>query len=522
MTHLLNILDRLLQENLQPPVSPFHPKPQQNKHQKSASRGSASGAGNGGGGAEQDSWVLIGGEFADLEAKDPRWFEIFVEYFLESSPDTNDDLLFFVRAAPSSVSATGEPEDPIFVKRKINNALPSLTDVVDWKQTFFLNLIVQLPCTLTVAICKKASDVEGERKKSLLGMPSEEKIYVVGGESGAAESGRGENGSGTLNDAAGEATDKAHNGSSSSSLPCSPSNDAATTPASAAASSGARKSRMIALRRVTKKVYAAPYKSRMDVKDAFMNECSFPLVYYTVNDYESRDLHLPICEREYLCVELSAIFPLPDSISPSSPTGPSPLEVPLDVDNSPFPVPAGHGKVVLFQGAVPFSALLDIYQQKGLAVQNQLRLSWSKLAHAGMGGDPTKGDIPVPQRTEYVMMRGPHGKGQCQVAITEPRAASAGDCDGRDAASGGLPKKATLTDRLKFLGNVVKTQIAAAAAAAGGTVDSDGAPKKPECLTGSMTYVNVPWQSIIRSVLAEFCKLEWIAADSAVQLTTQQ
>lgn len=59
-----------------------------------------------------------------------------------NSDTKNDDLLFFVRQTHSE----NENLDPVFVKRKTTpNSLPPLDDAVLWKETFFLNLIVQVP-----------------------------------------------------------------------------------------------------------------------------------------------------------------------------------------------------------------------------------------------------------------------------------------------------------------------------------------------------------------------------------------
>ncbi|RKO95266.1 hypothetical protein CAUPRSCDRAFT_13020 [Caulochytrium protostelioides] len=157
------------------------------------------------------------------------------------------------------------------------------------------------------------------------------------------------------------------------------------------------KARMRAVKRITKKVYTQPYKSRMD-KDGMMNEISFPLMYYTVNDYDNRTLHLPIASRHYLCVELAVNLPRDEPAHPThlpelgdlgawlppgvrgagaGPTVSSPLEsdhhVPVEVDDSPFPVPSSHTKIVLFQGAVPYSALLDIFHQKS-AIQSAVHI----------------------------------------------------------------------------------------------------------------------------------------------------
>ena len=236
-----------------------------------------------------------------------------MHFFLQSPPSSHDDLLFFVRALPSSPSSPllsdNFPDSPIFVRRRIENKLPSLSDVVCWKQTLFLNLICQTSATLTVSICKKDKkeiDLSSERVK---------------------------------------------------------------------------KSSMKCLRRVMKHVYPAPYKSRLDSK-CITTECTYPHIYYSINDFESESLHLDIAESEYLCVELSVIF------DPSSPTTSYVTEnIPVDIDDSPFPTPPNKEKIVLFKGAVSYNALLDVYAQKSTLRKKE-------------------------DEGEYILMRGPEGKGQ--------------------------------------------------------------------------------------------------------------
>jgi len=70
---------------------------------------------------------------------------------LESSCSFNDDLLLFVRQPHQD----NLDQDPVFVKRKVDSEMPQLSDIVLWKDTFFLNLISQLPCRLTASICCK-------------------------------------------------------------------------------------------------------------------------------------------------------------------------------------------------------------------------------------------------------------------------------------------------------------------------------------------------------------------------------
>ena len=221
---LLKVLDSLLKENLHGPIFPL-----ERNSRASSTRNSVE--------------TPIHSD-KDLDSQDPRWKALFISNFIETA-DANDDLLFFVVDSWNLA-----PNEQIIVKRRIlGSGIPSLgSQEIDWKKTFFLNLISQCSCYLTVAICdkEKTDNTTNEQKMSS---------------------------NLTLDQ------------------------DKPTKP------------KMTAINRIVKKVFSAPYKSRMDVKDASMNECSYPLVYYTVNDFESSSLQLPISQNEYLCVELCILLP---------------------------------------------------------------------------------------------------------------------------------------------------------------------------------------------------------------------
>ncbi|KAJ1553761.1 hypothetical protein HK405_006978 [Cladochytrium tenue] len=451
--------------------------------------------------AADAGWVLVDEEPRDPDAADSRWRDLFVKYFLELDSG-NDDLLFFVRDLDDPTQeADGTPDDTIFVRRKVDKAMPSLGNhVVDWKQTLFLNLIIQLPCTLTAAVCKRAPQDKGAKKQG------------TAGASGSA---------------------------SSSDPPASP-------PTSPPASPRTGKSRMVASQRVAKKVYAAPYKSRMDVKDAFMSECAYPLIYYTVNDYESHDLHLPVREKEYLCVELSVVAPV-DGQSLAAASGASSAAdaitaIPLDEDTAPFPTPPGFYKVVLFQGAVSHASLSDVFAQKSLAARTAPlgRKSWGPLSVPAASSAPSgsahlghrrpshsthgrgAAAAAAAPRTEYIMMRGPYGKGQCQVAIKEDRPGGAVGSPDDVTADATDQLRLSLSGRLRSLGHRVRVGLGAVAGLS--TSPPPSSPSSPPSsppplfvgatappldlklptrlndatlLQCSMTYVNIPWVWII-------------------------
>ncbi|KAJ2770585.1 hypothetical protein GGI18_005191, partial [Coemansia linderi] len=306
-------------------------------------------------------------KFVD-DSEDPS--KLFRQYFVESEDSNHDDMLFFVRPIGDASEtgggglknggsvvgkrAAGEEQDAVFVLRKQPppSILPHISEVIMWKETFLLNLIVQMPCKLTVAVCKRRSKQGGAQQR--------------GGMS-------------------------------------------------------------VVRKHVSKRVYALPSKSRMDrPKDnACPPECSWPYIYYVIDDYEDMFEDMFIKKGEYLCVELSARIPVPghaeEQLPLTSQTKPMAMadggtfgnEKPVSYASQDGNVfnsvrsrltsansATGTTKVVLFQGAASFGALIDNYVH---------RLSSKNMLHR----------LRKPAYTpEFIMMRGPGGKGHAQVAIT--------------------------------------------------------------------------------------------------------
>jgi hypothetical protein len=213
----------------------------------------------------------------------------------------------------------------------------------------------------------------------------------------------------------------------------------------------------------------------MDVKDAIMNECSYPLVYYTINDFDNEDLHLLISPGEYLCAELSITIPKVPSSEAYTRATQLVSEISIQDNSDPFPLPPNYFKITLFQGAVSFKALCDVYQQKGIAAANQMKSRWRKEGSSNIS------------RTEYVLMRGPHGKGQCQgtfyfnqVAIQAPNLNLTYPSQPSSSVFG-------------FIKDSIKSQL-------GGDSSETIAP--PEKLDCSLTFINVPCRSIALDLLA--------------------
>ncbi|KAJ2073739.1 hypothetical protein GGI16_008803, partial [Coemansia sp. S142-1] len=402
--------------------------------------------------------------------------------------DTNhDDMLFFVRPIGDvsetgasgltnnngnvvSKRATSEEQDAVFVLRKQSppSILPHISEVIMWKETFLLNLIVQMPCKLTVAVCKRRSKQGGAQQR--------------GGMS-------------------------------------------------------------VVRKHVSKRVYALPSKSRMDrPKDnACPPECSWPYIYYVIDDYEDMFEDMFIKKGEYLCVELSARIPVPDHAEePLSLASPAKTVAMADGGNfgSEKPVSyasqdgnvfnsvrsrltsansaTGTTKVVLFQGAASFGALIDNYVH---------RLSSKNMLHR----------LRKPAYTpEFIMMRGPGGKGHAQVAITGRSSADElADLASRAASvvsspvlqpqplhanipvstTGAWPKMpAIASPHLQPISSVVNSTPASPSLSAWlkrislpsiaeNLSQAASPPPPPKSLQASMTFVSIPWNSIIDDLM---------------------
>ncbi|KAK9721360.1 hypothetical protein K7432_003502 [Basidiobolus ranarum] len=267
------------------------------------------------------------------------------------------------------------------------NPMPQLEDAVLWKETFFLNLIVQLPCKLTVAVCKRNTD------------------------------------------------------------------DTATP--------GLKTSMTCTWKHVSKRVYALPSKSRMDSKDSRW-ECSYPLIYYVVEDYEYMFEQLVVKEGEYLCVELAVN--LSDEEDET-------LEESSDEENQFGKKSSSDNKITLFQGAASYSALLDLYRQKAS----------NKIKSRFVLGP----SIPP---TEYIMMRGPGAKGHAQVAIT----ASVHE----DKESTGVTSSISQNSR-KNTSPFSPANVIQSIKRLSSTSSLERQLQNPVSLKCCMTFVNVPWKSIV-------------------------
>ena len=119
------------------------------------------------------------------------------------------------------------------------------------------------------------------------------------------------------------------------------------------------------LYRVNKKVYASPSKRRMDSK-AGETIYTYPLIYFSIDDFEDCFQGLRIERGQQMCVQLSAYDPRSDR------------------------------KCVLFQGGVFYDALLELFDWR--------KSGWNRLWKK----DP---------ELEFLPLVGPRGKGKAQVAV---------------------------------------------------------------------------------------------------------
>ncbi|KCV69653.1 hypothetical protein H696_04068 [Fonticula alba] len=316
------------------------------------------------------------------------WKDLFLRYVFHTATSSDllaDDLLFYVKLPIVDGEVADLPaEDLLIVRRRTEpNAIPSDEEslIINWRETFYLNTVVQLNFQLMVAVCTRRS---------------------VGTEVAL----------------------EAH-------------------------------------RHVAKRVYASPNMTRMDQK-GHDYAVSYPLIYFIVEDFEDAFANIIIHENEYLCVEVSVNFQVPDqqgSVVASTSVSQK-LNIPTQQ------TPDRPMKVTIFQGAVNWQALLNTFQKQQVST-----LPFTRAA-ASSSGD----------RVEYIMMRGPGDKGHTQVAVSVPPAASAsgdlGASDSTDSLRQGLMRgwarlQQTVQGRYEPIAQL-RTQL---------------------------TFVNIHWTSIINDIM---------------------
>ncbi|XP_009102913.1 uncharacterized protein KIAA0930 homolog isoform X2 [Brassica rapa] len=101
-------------------------------------------------------------EASDVEMDSNFWHGVFDVYFvrcMESRRRQDDDLLFFVRKLSCKSYGLTDNEDapaPYFVRRwapKLDVLLGETLAEVDWRKSFYLNMVAHTSFTVTVAIC---------------------------------------------------------------------------------------------------------------------------------------------------------------------------------------------------------------------------------------------------------------------------------------------------------------------------------------------------------------------------------
>ncbi|KAI9135998.1 hypothetical protein BKA69DRAFT_1107064 [Paraphysoderma sedebokerense] len=349
----------------------------------------------------------------------------------------SDDERVFVRRKPKASVAsdvTEEEESGNFLK------VLGVTDNVVPRESFWLNVIAQLPCYITVSTCS--------RKPSSL-------------------------------------------------LSDSDSNHAASTTVEEASSESPFV--LNPLQSTTKRVYATPYEQRMDTNKSSHCACSYPIVFFCVNDYMDCFESAIIKETEHLCIEVSCLIEksphfanrtsvpstlIAEQSSSLSSTIPStPTAHPLRKSSSiqsitnnhttdtgvifPFDNDSYH-KIVLFQGTASFESIVDVYSSK--QQQKQSMIQWLSKSE-----DKT---------TEFVSMVGPHGIGRAQVAVT-PVAHSLTSSP-KQAPSPSSSSSTPASPLKKLLMNLSP---------------STSHSSRPESLQCCLTFVNMDWRYIAKNLL---------------------
>lgn len=105
---------------------------------------------------------------SDIEMDQGFWRDILNLYFIqatESRGRQDDDLIFFVRKMAYGSNEESDDDPPYFVRRwapKLDNMVGDKLMEVDWRRSFYLNLIAHTSFTVTVAICSN-QDLKNHR-----------------------------------------------------------------------------------------------------------------------------------------------------------------------------------------------------------------------------------------------------------------------------------------------------------------------------------------------------------------------
>ncbi|KAK8977393.1 hypothetical protein V6N11_034441 [Hibiscus sabdariffa] len=98
-------------------------------------------------------------DVSDLETNGKFWHDVFDLYFVrgkESRGRQDDDLIFFVRKWGHGFNDSDESLAPYFVRRwapELDRLVGDSLSVVDWRRSFYLNMIAHTSYSVTVAIC---------------------------------------------------------------------------------------------------------------------------------------------------------------------------------------------------------------------------------------------------------------------------------------------------------------------------------------------------------------------------------
>ncbi|KAJ8537819.1 hypothetical protein K7X08_014359 [Anisodus acutangulus] len=108
--------------------------------------------------------VVEAEEASDVETDARFWHDVMDVYFIrgrESRGRQEDDLVFFVKKLHLQKHGSNEDESansPYFVRRwapKLDDLIGASASDVDWRRSFYLNLIAQTSFSVTVAICSQ-------------------------------------------------------------------------------------------------------------------------------------------------------------------------------------------------------------------------------------------------------------------------------------------------------------------------------------------------------------------------------
>eukprot|EP00112_Aurelia_sp_Birch-Aquarium-sp1_P025604 Seg859.10 transcript_id=Seg859.10/GoldUCD/mRNA.D3Y31 product="putative protein KIAA0930-like" protein_id=Seg859.10/GoldUCD/D3Y31 len=220
---------------------------------------------------------------------------------------------------------------------------------------------------------------------------------------------------------------------------------------------------MKVLKKESLKIYASPHERRMDSKGVESVQ-SYPNLFFMIDTYDEVFKSLCVRDEEMVCVELVAKHKMSGQ------------------------------KAVIFLGSVGYDALKKTYDSKGsfgLKMAQKMSMAWLSNDH---------------DHIEFIRMRGPHGKGFAEIAISQykPEENSSTKrqhwCQCGSTANGDVEFSNSSTT-CSMCGLKKEAVDHTGSSVLGAFKWMRTRKKSNMVLSTRLTYVNLPWSRIMKDLL---------------------